>query len=398
MRDVAVTGRGILTPLGADLDTFWGNLVVPAPRFERPADLPVITVPVSRIESADFVAHAGVPSPALCDRSALLAVSATRSALGEAGLGPDRLDPGRVAVIVGSGAAGVATVEEQYDLVYRRRLPRASPLTVPRMMASSPASWVAMIFGLRGPAFGVTSACASATHAIGLAARMVESGIVDVAVCGGTEAMLVEGPLRAWESLGVLSPDTCRPFSAGRQGIVLAEGAGMLVLESEAHRAARGAPALAFVAGSGSSADAAHLTKPAADGMASAMTAALADAGLAPTEVDYVNAHGTGTAANDPTETQALRSVFGPGGVPLMSSTKGTTGHALGASGGIEAIATLLAIEHSTVPPTANYEQADPACDLDCVPNVARKHEIRTAMSNSFAFGGLNASLVFRAA
>lgn len=393
-----MSGRGILTPLGSDLETFWSNLAEPAPQFAPPPDIPVIRVPVSRIASPDFIAHAGVSTPALCDRSALLAVSASRRAFTDAGLDPETCDPTRVAVIVGSGAAGAATIEEQYNLVYRQRRPRASPLTVPRMMSSSPASWIAMAFGLRGPAFGVTSACASATHAIGIAARLVESGAVDVAVCGGTEAMLVEGALRAWEALGVLSNDTCRPFAAGRTGLVLAEGAGMLVLESAAHLRARGMLPRAMVSGAGSSADAGHLTRPSADGMASAMTAALRDAGLAPGDIDYVNAHGTGTSANDPTETEALKSVFGYDSVPLMSSTKGTTGHALGASGGIEAIASLLAMEHGVVPPTANYDAPDPACDLDCVPNLARETRIKAVMSNSFAFGGLNASVVFHAA
>ena len=394
MRGVAVSGLGVLTSIGADLKTFWGNLVEPAPTFGPPSACPQVRVPVAEIGSTDFITGSVLPKPALCDRSALVAVAAAKSALDDAGLAPGSVAPDRVAVIIGSGAAGVSTIEEQYDLLYRQRRPRVSPLTVPKMMSSSPASWIAIAFGFQGPAFVVASACASATHAIGIAAQLVESGAVDVAVCGGTEAYLAEGPLRSWEALGVLAKDTCRPFSANRAGLVLAEGAGMLVLESVAHARARGFVPRAEVLGAGWSADAGHLTRPAATGMAAAMRKALAAAELAPGEVDYINAHGTGTPANDPTETVALKDVFGE--VPLMSSTKGTTGHALGASGGIEAVAALLAVEHGVVPPTANYEAPDPECDLDCVPNVAREHPVRTVMSNSFAFGGLNASVLFQ--
>jgi len=395
MRSVCVSGLGVLTPTGSSLTEFWNGLVDPSPTFAPPSGCPQVGVPVAEIRSAEFITGSVVSHPSLCDRSALVAVAAARSALDDAGLSADSCDPDRVAVIIGSGAAGVATIDEQYDRLYRQRRLRVSPLTVPKMMSSSAAGWIAMTFGFRGPAFVVASACASATHSIGIAAQLVESGVVDAAVCGGTESCLAEGPLRAWEALGVLSKDTCRPFAAGRTGLVLAEGAGMLVLESAEHARARGFVPRARVFGVGWSADAGHLTRPRAQGMASAMTNALRSARIPPAEIDYINAHGTGTLTNDPTETAALKTVFGVGSVPVMSSTKGTTGHGLGASGGIEALAALLALEHGVVPPTANFDVPDPECDLDCVPNVAREHRTRVVMSNSFAFGGLNASVVF---
>ncbi|MFD5552483.1 beta-ketoacyl-[acyl-carrier-protein] synthase family protein [Streptomyces sp. NPDC127068] len=395
MKDVCVSGLGALTPLGASLEEFWNGLVEPSLKFAPPSGCPQVGVPVAEIRSSEFITGSAVSHPALCDRSALLAVAATRSALDDAGLTADSCDPGRIAVIIGSGAAGVATLDEEYERFYRQGQPRLSPLTVPKMMSSSAASWISMAFGFRGPAFVVASACASGTHAIGIAAQLIESGAVDAAVCGGTDAYLAEGALSAWQSVGVLSEDTCRPFAAGRTGLVLAEGAGVLVLESAEHARARGFVPRARVLGAGSSADAGHLTRPCAEGMASAMTSALRAAGVPRTEIDYVNAHGTGTIANDLTETAALKTVFGVDSVPAMSSTKGTTGHALGASGGIEALAALLALEHGVLPPTAHFDAPDPACDLDCVPNTAREHRTRTVMSNSFAFGGLNASVVF---
>ncbi|WP_066372089.1 beta-ketoacyl-[acyl-carrier-protein] synthase family protein [Herbidospora mongoliensis] len=396
MNGVTVSGAGVLTSIGSTLDEFWTSLTHPLPHFAPPSAYPQVKVPVAEIKT-DFLTDS-LLRPALSDRSALIAVAAARSALDDAGLKAELCDPDRVAVIVGSGAAGVATIDEQYDLLYRQRRPRVSPLTVPRMMNSAVASWIATAFGFQGPAFVVNSACASATHAIGIAAKLVESGVVDVAVCGGAEACLAEGPLTAWNALGVLSKDTCRPFARGRAGLVLAEGAGMLVLESAAHARARGFVPRAEVLGTGWSADAGHLTRPSADGMAMAMRKALRESGIGPGDIDYINAHGTGTRANDPTETVALKTVFGAGDVPLMSSTKGTTGHSLGASGGIEAVAALLSMDHGVAPPTANFDEPDPECDLDCVPNVPREHAIRTVMSNSFAFGGLNASIVFRQA
>jgi nodulation protein E len=254
-----------------------------------------------------------------------------------------------------------------------------------------------MFFGIRGPTFAISSACASATHAIGQAFQMIRSGAVTCAVTGGAEACITVGSLRIWEALRVLAPDTCRPFSLGRKGLVLGEGAAVLVLEAFDHAKTRGAEILAEIAGFGMSADAADLTTPDLGGMQRAMVGTLADAALAPDQIDYVNAHGTGTAMNDKIETASLKAVFGAGARNLaVSSTKSMVGHALGAAGALELVATIMAIRDQTIPPTMNYLGPDPECDLDYVPNQARRGRIQAALSNSFAFGGLNAVIAVR--
>jgi nodulation protein E len=255
-----------------------------------------------------------------------------------------------------------------------------------------------MRHGLRGPAFVVASACASSNHAIGQAVQLIRSGAADVVVTGGTEACLSYGALRAWEAMRVLANDTCRPFSAGRRGLVLGEGAAVFVLESRVHAEARGALPLAHLAGFGMSADAGDAVAPDARGASRAMDLALADAGLQPQDIDYINAHGTGTQANDVTETRAIRASFGAHAARLaVSSTKAMHGHALGAAGALELIAVLGAIADGVLPPTLNLERPDPECDLDYVPNRPRAARVRAALSNSFAFGGLNAVLAVTA-
>jgi nodulation protein E len=264
-------------------------------------------------------------------------------------------------------------------------------------MVNAPASQISMHCGLRGPAFAVASACASATHAIGLAFHMVRSGAVDCAVTGGTEACLTYGTVRGWEALRVMAPDMCRPFSADRKGMVLGEGAAMLVLEPLERAKARGATVLAEMVGFGMSADASDLIAPDVDGMSRAMQGALDDAGIAANRVQYINAHGTGTTANDETETQALHQVFGAHAKKLaVSSTKSMVGHALGAAGALEAVATVMAARDALAPPTIGWLGRDPTCDLDYVPNEPRKMDIDVALSNSFAFGGLNAVLAVK--
>jgi nodulation protein E len=264
-------------------------------------------------------------------------------------------------------------------------------------MANAPASHISMHFGLRGPTFAVASACSSANHALALAFQFIRSGTADVMLAGGCEAPLSFGHLKAWEALRVVAPDTCRPFSADRRGMVLGEGAAVLVLESLEHAQARHAVILGEVAGAGMSADAGHITQPSVAGAAEAMRRALRDAGLTPNAVDYINAHGTGTKANDVTEARAIHEVFGPRTASLpVSSTKSLHGHTLGAAGAIEAVATLVALGDNFLPPTAGFTSPDPECPLDVVPNEAREAQPRVALSNSFAFGGLNAVLVFR--
>jgi nodulation protein E len=304
----------------------------------------------------------------------------------------------RTAVVVGTGVGGETTQDEQSRRLYADKATRVHPLSIIRLMTNAPASQISIAHGLRGPAFAVGSACASTYHAIAQAAMMIRSGVADVAIAGGSESGLSYGAFRAWEAMRVLADDTCRPFSANRRGLVLAEGAGMFVLESMAHARRRGAIILGELAGFGMTADAADIVAPDSRGAASAMTLAMADAGLAAQDVDYINAHGTGTLANDAAETAAIHAAFGNHAARLaISSTKSMHGHALGASGALELVAVLGAMRDSVVPPTANLDKADPACDLDYVPNSARSMTVRTALSNSFAFGGLNAVLALRA-
>ena len=290
------------------------------------------------------------------------------------------------------------TAEDNYRAVLVERRPRADVFTVPRIMPGAPAGQVSMVHGLRGPVFGVTSACSSSNHALSSAADQLRLGRADVMLAGGTDAPLVYGILKGWEALRALARDTCRPFSADRDGLVIGEGAGMAVLETLEHAKARGATILAELAGAGLSGDAADIVAPTVEGPVAAMRACLADAGLAPEEVDYINAHGTGTKANDQIETVAIRRVFGKHADKLsVSSTKSMHAHCMGASGAIEMIACVMAIREGIVPPTANYRERDAECDLDVTPNVAKIRPVRAAISNAFAFGGTNSTVAFKA-
>jgi nodulation protein E len=292
---------------------------------------------------------------------------------------------------------GQSTQDQGFVDLYIEKRPRVHPLTIPKTMANAGASYISMEYGLQGPAFTFSTACSSSNHAIGHAFWMVRQGTADLAITGGSEAPFSLGLLRAWEALRVISPDTCRPFAKDRRGMILGEGGAMLVIEALEQAQARGARIYAEIVGFGMSSDAHHVTQPSAEGPARAMRAALADAKLPAEAIGYVNAHGTGTPANDPVETRALRAVLGAHADRVaVSSTKSMHGHALGAAGGIEAVATALALHHGILPPTANFTEADPECDLDVIPNTARRAEVDAALSNSFAFGGLNAVLVFR--
>ncbi len=350
---------------------------------------------VGKVTDTEYLNSIPLPRSAPLDRSGGFAVAAAASACADAGLTTPFERPERVAVVLGNGAGGHTTIEEQYKRLYLENKPKCHPATVVRAMVSASASWVSIALKAQGPCFVTSSACASAAHAIGMALALVRSGQVDVAITGGTEACLTDGILHAWDAMRVVSAGVCRPFAKGRDGLLISEGAGILVLESVAHAAARGRDTGIRLAGFSSNADAGDIVSPSVDGMSRAMRAALADAGLSPADVSYVNAHGTGTYANDIAETAAMKNVFGAS-CPPLSSTKSVVGHALGASGGLEAVATVLAMRNGVMPPTANYDVPDPACDLDYVPNTSRKAEIRAALSNSFAFGGLNASLAFR--
>lgn len=313
-------------------------------------------------------------------------------------------DRTRIATLLGSGLGGSTTLDDAYVRLYLRDAERLPPLTIPRAMYNAGASAVAAHCQALGPSYTIVSACSSATHAIGQAFHWIRSGMADVAIAGGSDAPLTYGVIRGWEALRVLaatgeSPaEACRPFSADRSGMVLAEGGGVLLLESERSARRRDIPPLGEMIGFGLSSDGGHVTDPSPDGAARAMQFALADGTLSPEEIAYVNAHGTGTRANDPAETAAIRTVFGAHAERLaVSSTKSMHGHAMGASGAIEAALSLAALNSGWIPPTINYRQADPACDLDYVPNQARRAvDVRLFMSNSFGFGGMNGSIILR--
>jgi nodulation protein E len=331
------------------------------------------------------------------DRVSQFAVVAAKQALAQSGLSLCDGLAERTAVIIGTGSGGHATIDDSFHRLYAEATTRLHPLTIPKAMISAAASQVSLFCGAKGPTYAVASACASATHAIGQAFHMLRSGGATCAICGGTEASITFGALKGWEAMRIMAPDACRPFSSDRKGMVIGEGAGIVVLEMLEHARSRDAEILAEVAGFGMSADSKDLTAPDPAGMARAISAAMVDGALAPDSVDYVNAHGTGTVANDQAETAALHTSFGNHAQRLaVSSTKSMVGHALGAAGALELVAAVMALREDAVPPTINYLGPDPACDLDYVPNEARRLPVRAALSNSFAFGGLNAVLAVR--
>lgn len=399
-RRVVVTGLGVVSPIGSGVADFSDSLFA-----GRCGIGPLSLVPTEglsvriagEVRGFDPAAHFDARRLGLLDRASQFALVAARQAVAASGLGFDGPLGLRTATILGTGVGGITTLDEGFHRLYREGAARLHPFTIPRLMVSAPTAQLSMEFGLTGPAFTASSACASAAHAIGLAFQMIRGGLADAAVTGGTEASLTFGALKGWEAMRIVSPDGCRPFCETRNGMVLGEGAAVLVLETLDSAKARGADILGEVAGFGMSADARDITAPDAEGAGRAMRAALADAGLEPEAVGYVNAHGTGTAANDSTEARAIHAVFGDHARRLpVSSTKSMLGHALGAAGALEAAATLLALRRQAVPPTVGVERPDPACALDVVPRDAREVLVEAALSNSFAFGGLNAALAFR--
>ena len=398
-RRVAVTGIGVVSAFGDTFGEFWTGVASGVSAIRPMTLVPEGSVRFPNAAEAshfDPANHFEAKQIDFLDRFAQFAVVAAREAIQASGLKIVPEIAPRTAIVTGSSAGGQATKDEGFHHLYALNQ-RVSPLTIPRVMANAGASQISKEFGITGPAYTVSTACSSANHAIGQAFWMVRNGVVDVALAGGSEAPFSVGFLKSWEALRVVSPDTCRPFSRDRHGLILGEGAGILVLEPLDAARARGAPVWGEIAGFGMSSDAHHLTQPLADGAAQAMRAALADAGTHPEAIGYINAHGTGTPSNDPTECQAIRMVFGTHADKLLvSSTKSMHGHALGAAGALEAAATLAALRGGMIPPTANFTDPDPACDLDVVPNHSRCAEIEWALSNSFAFGGLNAVLVFR--
>lgn len=402
MRRVAITGLGMISALGKSVPEFWDNLTHGVSGIA-----PIRAVDCSRMrfrkgaEVKDFdpATHFDSSKLALLDRFAQFALVSAREAIRDSGIEFDATTKKRTAIVTGSSIGGQTTQDEQFVEIYRKSRDRVHPFTIARTMANAGASHISMEFGITGPVFTISTACSSSNHAIGNAFWMIRNRQADVAITGGSECPFSYGFLKGWESLRVVSPDTCRPFSKNRSGMILAEGGASLVLEDFERARARGAKIYAEIAGFGMSSDAGNIMAPSAEGAAEAMLGALDDAAISAEAVGYINAHGTATPANDVTETRAIRSVFSFRALDIpVSSTKSTHGHALGAAGAIEAVATVLALQHGIIPPTANYQEPDPECDLDYVPNTARKLSVEYALSNSFAFGGLNAVLVFRAA
>jgi 3-oxoacyl-[acyl-carrier-protein] synthase II len=407
---VVVTGLGAITPVGNDVQTTWEGLLSGRSGVDwistfDPEDLDVHIA--AEIKDFDLEERFGRRRARRSGRFALLALEAAHQAVedSEFDFGADGIDRERVGVVIGTGIGGVLALLENYD-VYRTRGPRrVSPFMVPSLMSNAASALVAIDYDLKGANFAISSACATGSHAIGEAAAMIRRGDADAVVCGGSESATHPLSIAAFANMGAVSTRNgepqraSRPFDAERDGFVLGEGAGVLILESLEHAEERGAQIRGELIGYAGTCDAFHIAAPeeSGDGAARAMALALRDAGVTPDEVDYINAHGTSTPLNDGIETRAIRSVFGDHADRLaVSSTKSMTGHLMGAAGAVEAMACIRSLETGWVPPTINYENPDPECDLDYVPNEARELEPRIVLSNSFGFGGHNACLVFR--
>jgi 3-oxoacyl-[acyl-carrier-protein] synthase II len=408
LRRVVVTGLGAVTPIGNDVAQYWEGL-----RSGRNGVAAITLFDASR-HACRFAAEVKDFEPAgwlepkeakRWDRFCQFGVVAAKQAVLDAGLSIDDSNRNRVGVSIGSGVGGLLMMETQAQVLNDRGPDRVTPFCVPMMIPNMATGLTAIALGARGPSSAVATACAAGSNAIGDAFRQIQLGLADVMVCGGAESAITPLGVAAFASAKALSfrnddPATAsRPFDLERNGFVIGEGAGMLVLESLDHALARGATPLAEIVGYGTTCDAHHITSPSPGGVggAEAMRLTLVDARLQPEDVDYVNAHGTSTQANDSNETAAIKSALGDRAHQIpVSSTKSMTGHLLGGSGGIEAVASVLAIGHNLVPPTINYHTPDPACDLDVVPNVARDHPVNVVLSNSFGFGGHNVCLAFR--
>ncbi|KUK41149.1 MAG: 3-oxoacyl-[acyl-carrier-protein] synthase 2 [Clostridia bacterium 62_21] len=408
MTRVVITGMGVISPVGTGLDTFWSALVNGVSgvreisRFDASQYRTRIAAEVTDFAPENYLDR---KESRRMDRFTQFAVACAVMAVEDARLDLARVEKERIGVVFGSGVGGIQTLEEQAKILFTRGPDRVSPFFVPMMISNMAAGQIAMTFGFQGPNFTLVSACASSNHAIGDAFKIIQSGAADVVITGGAEAAITPLALAGFCAMKALSTRNdeparaSRPFDAERDGFVMGEGAAVLVLEGEEHARRRGARIYAEICGYGTSCDAYHITAPDPEGTgaARAMANAVADAGLRPEDIDYINAHGTSTPLNDRVETAAIKRVFGDHAYRLaVSSTKSMTGHLLGAAGGLEAVASVLTIFHQVIPPTINYEVPDPECDLDYVPNKARPARVRAVLSNGFGFGGQNASLVFR--
>jgi nodulation protein E len=401
-RRVVVTGMGAVTPIGNNVDSFWSSIkagtcgVGPITGFDL-EDLYIhIAAQVKGLDIKQSLAGIRDKTLPHADRYSQLAGIAAIEAMTQAGLSANPTHPYRAACIVGTGAGGLNTFETAYRDLFVLKKKATHPLTLLRIIGSSASAHIGIEFGIKGPTFGIVSACATASHSIGTLFQYIQNNMVDYGIGGASEAVINYGTVRAWQAMRVLSPEGCFPFAKKRNGTVLGEGAGILVLEELEHARARGAKILAELKGFGMSSDAKDMVNPDIEGPKTAMTNALREAKLAPSDIDYINAHGTATSLNDVNESNAITEVFGTHAKNLcVSSTKSMHGHLLGAGGGVEAIACIKAIEQGFVPPTIGLDEVDPKCELDYVPNKGRPKKLTHVMSNSFAFGGLNVALVF---
>lgn len=408
MHQAVITGMGVISPLGNNLDEFWNNLMAGKSgiglltRFDT-TDLPTkVAAEVKDFEPTDWI---GKKESRHMDRFSQFAIAAAKLALADAKLDLEGEDKERIGTVMGCGIGGVTSFEDQKEVLMSKGSSRVSPFFVPMLIGNMAAGHISIEFGLQGSSMTVVTACASATNAIGEALRLIQHGEADVVLCGGTEAPITKLAFAGFCSMKAMSTESeffaqaCRPFDKRRSGFVMGEGAGVLVLESWEHAKARGAHIYAELAGYGSTSDAYHITTPIPGGSGAirAMSLALKDAEVGPDRVDYINAHGTGTGPNDVTETVAVKNLLGEHASEVaISSTKSMTGHLMGAAGAVEAIICALAIERGAIPPTINYGEPDPECDLDYVPNSSRQQEVRVAMSNSLGFGGHNATIVLK--
>jgi 3-oxoacyl-[acyl-carrier-protein] synthase II len=404
---VVVTGMGVVTSLGSDLPTFWNNLL------DGKSGISIIeafdttdytTKIAAEIKNWDPSAFIDKKESRKMDRFVQFGVVASKLAIEDAKLViGENADPERVGVVVGSGIGGLGTWEEQHTILMEKGPRRVSPFFIPMMIANMASGQVSMVTGAKGPNSAAVSACATGTHSIGDSYKMIQRGDADVMICGGAEATIRPIGMAGFCSMRAMStrneePEKAsRPFDVDRDGFVMGEGAGVLILESLEHAQARGARIYAEVIGYGMSGDAHHMTDPDPDGAARCMIKAIKDAGIDPQEIQYINAHGTSTGIGDKSETTAIKKAFGEHAYKLaVSSTKSMTGHLLGAAGGVEAVVLGLTLQNGIIPPTANLDNQDPELDLDYVPLVPRKAEVRVAMSNSFGFGGHNATIIMR--
>ena len=405
-RRVAVTGLGVVSPHGADPGVLFAALMrgeSAVRHLTLASDAGPFEIVGAAVQGEPW---AGVPraNRVTSDRVGLYALAAAEAALADAGIDPAAEDRDRFGLAVGTSLGGATSQEAAYAEIFRRNAQRLSPFTLVKVMYNGPAAQIAMRYQLGGPNLTYTTTCSSSTVSIGEAARQIRYGVSDVMLAGGAEALFAYVSIKAWLALQVLAPEragdpaaTCRPFSRDRNGTVLGDGAAFVLLEDHARAVSRGARIYAEVAGYAVANDSSHMTQPSAAAQARTMRAALADAGLAPEAIDYVNAHGTGTRLNDTAETQALKEVFGTHAYSLaVSSTKSMHGHLVGAAGALECVITALALDRQAVPPTAHLDVPDPALDLDYVPHRGRSARVRAAMSNSFAVGGTAAALILR--